>query len=948
MASSTDSSTALQEVDLKVGSGLSTNLQASSAAAATGRTVDGISDTTATVTQAVVALNSTIDVGAQATVQVVQAATTKADAVSVGGASSTAVATFDSGTGSGVPAGAFGGLIDTAATAKDLSIGSAGQIVVSVDDSAAATATNTAGNATASAIAPGIDGLYAITAEVGTTGALQAQVAADFAATATTVGTSLTAGVADATATAVRIAAITADATPTADPSTISFGAGGSIKAVSGVAADPISLAATATSVAAPATSTTTAGTVAGITDQLTNKGVIDSGAALSLEATGATTQVSKATTVEGDATANSGVGTSTKGDVLFGVQIGTLTVGTDSTMVVAATGNLSAAAATTAGDASAAATLPRVMGANIDTLDVGSSTNVQALADLSLDAKATSTAGTATASSQIPDSNVSGGVAAFQVTKMLDVGTAAQINGIGNLKGAATATSVAGAADAKAGTGQADSHGVVFINTAPTDDFGIGGDAKITGVAATALTATAQAVGSVAADADAKAQAGGLNVIGVNPNVITIGIDFPANSVSLSQSAVMVGSGDLKLSSLGQTVTGDSEAATLSDYTVGLRSNTNNSFSVGKAADLNVTAAQQTSARAITVDGTSTAVQGSSVLAGLFQDTSGGSSPLAVGTDISLNAQASGTSLAVATSIDAGANGSASATVNNDGVYGTNLGGSQINIGASALLRSTATSIQSAQASNIGPAGTPNNGAVTADVAGDDAIAGVRASALTVGTNLLGYTAKASFDGQASSSNVAATGDSKANVGVTNGGLQVYGIRDSDIMVGGTAAGSVGIDSQSTAAMQATSRAVAGAALANVGASDALVVGIGSNGGTKISIGTQLPLLSQAQATVTSDAASVQGGATANSNLTSIGLQQTTFEVGTVGQVRSIAGLANTLTARSVLGSSSIAGSSTVQAVDTSNLTFGSSANLTFTSSGQGRVGGESVTGTV
>jgi len=387
VATSTDSSTALQEGELKIGAGLTSTLQAGSAATVSGTTVEGTATGTAEILQAVGALNNPIEVGTQGSLQVVQTAVAKADAVTVNGATSTAIARLDDGTGGGTAAGSFGGIIDTAVTAKDLSIGSAGQIQVSVDDSATATAVNTAGAATANAITAGVDGLFAISAAVGSSGSLQVQVDNDLSAAATTVGTAPGSGDATALASAVRVAAITADDPTNPDPSTISFGTAGSIKASAGVIGDPIALAATATSVATPATATTTAGQIAAITDQLTTNGTIESGAALAVDVSGVTSQVAKATSVEGDATAASGFGGTkiANGDVLFGVQIGTLSVGTDATLVAAASGNLAAAATTTAGDAAAAATLPRAMAANFKDLEVGTAAKIQTQADVSL-----------------------------------------------------------------------------------------------------------------------------------------------------------------------------------------------------------------------------------------------------------------------------------------------------------------------------------------------------------------------------------------------------------------------------------------------------------------------------------------------------------------------------------------------------------------------------------
>jgi hypothetical protein len=947
VASSSDSSTALQEVDLQVGSGFTTNLQATSAAAATGRTVDGISDTKSTVTQAVVALDSTIEVGAQATLQVVQAATTKAEAISVGGATSTAAARFDDGTGvGGAAAGAFGGLIDTTANAKDLSVGSAAQIVVSVDDSAAATATNTEGAASASAIAPGIDGLFAITADIGTTGALQSQVAADFVATASTVGTSAASGAAEATASAARVSAITADNLATPDPSTINFGAGGSIKATAGAAADPIALTATATSVATDATATTAAAQVAGITDQGSLKGVINSGAALNLEVSAATTQVAKATTVEGAATAAGGSGGSTTGpvagDVVYGVQIGTLDVGTDTNLVATAVGNLSATATTTAGAADASATLPVSAAASFNDFVVGDAAKVLAQADMKLDARATSTGGTATASSENPNEPVTGvgSVVGFQAVNSFQVGTEAQLDGRGTLRATATAVSVAGDSAANTATKEADSRGFVLFSPTATDPLSIGGDAQIQGTAISAVAASAQTVGAVGAPADATALVGG--VVAPLNRLFTAGLDFNgATPVQLGQDANLNGLADLQRSALAQTITGDGLAGAFSERTLGMLNNA--SLAIGESATINLAASLQSTAKATTVDGASTGTEASNILAGVFADSPSTRGPISIGQNLQFNSQATGNSGAFATSIDAGAGNAATATVDQDGVYGANLSGATIAVGGNTSFRSTASATQVAQASNNGPAGTPNNGQAIATVAEDDQISGVDGANLKVGIDLNGYTAKASLGASASTSNIAATGDSKASVGVSTLGTLVRGVNDGDITVGGNVVGPVGIDSQAVATLTATSKAVSGPATAGVGDALSGVIGVDSSA---ISVGGKLPLLAQAQGVVSSDAVSVAGVATSNANQSSIGLRQSSLDVGTIGEVRSLASLANTVTARSVLGNSVINGTSTVLAVDGTNMTFGSSATLTFTSSGQGRVGSETVSG--
>jgi hypothetical protein len=565
----------LASVNLNVGSSATVDVQAGipgfpNANIASGGTVAGTATVTADTTAHVGLLDSTANIGSDGTLNANSISFTKADGKSTGG-----VVTVDA-----KYSGNTGGILDMAAPAliDEYQIGAGGKINVTVDNTATADAFSTLADSSASAaFSKGSFGILDSDVTAGNAANINVNIDANAAATAATVAG--LAGYADAKAVSSFAGATGGIFATTPGAADIKIGDAGAISALAGVTSDPLNLSATAATVTGNATADATATTIAGIgSDPGVGDTNIDIGTVGNITAAAVVNSISSATTVTGDgvtaaAAANNAI-TTLAG---LGTGLGAVNVGTDATITAVASSTSTATAASTDGagkDTTANVDTDKVFGINTTSLKVGNNASLSAtvastqtasattvsavgattdattatvgkadaivgiettLVDVGGDASKLSAAATFTGSAT--SSNVNGkdasseaGLASQVFGIFGDDGTKGGVKVGGNLTGAnglradavatltATATNVAGTADADAGS---TASLVAGINAAPLD---IGRDGNITTVAGSTVAAIATTV-NANATADAIQTASGLLdsdvTIGRNGNLI-------------------------------------------------------------------------------------------------------------------------------------------------------------------------------------------------------------------------------------------------------------------------------------------------------------------------------------------------------------------------------------------------------------------------------------------
>ncbi|MEB3271774.1 MAG: hypothetical protein VKJ44_09030 [Synechococcus sp.] len=553
----------IQESNLDVGDNGSITVQAGSAATpntnvASGTTVAGTATITADTKAQVALLDSTVDIGSAGTLSVTEISTTSATGTSVDGIA-TVVAEYT---------GATGGIIDIATTplTDEINVGAGGVVGVTVDNTATAASTSIAADSSATAdFGAGSFGILDSDVSAGVGGNINVNIDANVAATANTIGP--VAGFADADANATFTGAVAGIFASTAGAADIKIGEAGTISALAGVTSDPLNLSATAVTVTGDATADATATTIAGIgSDPGVGDTNIDIGTVGNITAAAVVNSVSSATTVSGDPAGTAGAAAANNEIATLaglGTGLGAVNVGTDATITAVASSTSAATAVSTDGagkNTTANVDTDAVFGINTTTLEVGndaslsatvastqtaSATTVSAVGATTDEAKATvgnadaivgiettlvdvgRDASKLSAAATLTGSATSSNINGFDASS--EAGLASQVFGIfgddgtkggvtvgGNLTGAnglradavatltATATNVAGTADADAGDATSL---VAGINAAPVD---IGRDGNITTVAGSTVTATATTTGDDAT-ADAIQTASGL-----------------------------------------------------------------------------------------------------------------------------------------------------------------------------------------------------------------------------------------------------------------------------------------------------------------------------------------------------------------------------------------------------------------------------------------------------
>jgi hypothetical protein len=657
MADTTANIIGVEGTDTVIGDAGTATIQAGTTATpntntATGTTVEGSADVTADTINQVAALDSTISIGNGGVVTVNEVSTTTASATNVGADTidSTATAEYTGNTGGIID------VIDAAAVpantdaANDITIGNAGQVLVTVDNIATATANSIAGDAEGTADFASSYGLLNTEVTAGAGATVSANVDANAAATAVTIGDPAGATVpADATATASFsgvTAGIYSDATGSGD---ISIGGGGTVSGLAGQTSDALSLVASATTVTGDAGSEASATTIAGIGGAGTTDisvgaaGVVTGGAVLSSSST-ATTTLGNA---EADTTATEIIG--------IGAADTQIDIGTTGQLTAVASVNAASSATSVTGVTGVAATadantdldLVAALGTGAGDVTVGSDSVVVASAASTSTATAASTAGggvgqntVATVNNDLVtgvdlDTLVAGNNASLTATATST--QTANASTIGAVGGAAT-----DAAQAIAAT----TDQIIGVNNTAVD---FGNDASKLSVSAT-LAATA--ISSNVNGADSSSEAGlGSDVFGINGGTVDVG-----NNLTGVNGLRVDATSNLTATATGVDGTADADAGSSATSVVGIDAvsiDVGNSGNITAVAASTLAATASTTAAAATADAYQT---GDGVL-----DTD-----ITVGNDGNLTAQT--TLIGNATATTVGPNGGAAdATANLD-----------------------------------------------------------------------------------------------------------------------------------------------------------------------------------------------------------------------------------------------------------------------------------------
>jgi hypothetical protein len=489
--------------------------------------------------------------------------------------------------------GNTGGIIDTAPTSSgDIKIGAGGQINVQVDNTSTAAATSTAGLATGMASMAGSYGLLDTDVTAGASGSIFSSLDANAIATATTVGT--IAGFADANAEAIFSGDTAAIYSTTGGQGDIHLGNNGSVIGLAGVNADPLSLNANAVTNSGNAIATVSTAIISGIGGEtnieIGNAGVITAEAFIAAGSTASTVTAAAAPATLPEAAK----ATTTIDQVAAlgsGFGLGIVTTGSDATITAVASSISNAAAASTDGagtDTIAIVENNQVSGVNLQTLAAGNN------ASLSVNASSNQTA------------------------------LASTVAAIGSAADGATAQ--VADTDAILGIYQTE----VYINNNAN---------KISVTASLAGTATSKNVNGAASNS-----AAGLNsdVFGINYGRVNVG-----NSLTAGSDLRVDATSNLTASAFGVEGTANSGAG--GNSTAGVTTEVTGlnltDISIGNIGNITSVAASTVGATATTTAGDANAYAGQ--IGKAIAET-----PLAIGNDGSISAQATLVGNAAATTV--------------------------------------------------------------------------------------------------------------------------------------------------------------------------------------------------------------------------------------------------------------------------------------------------------
>ena len=682
---------AVDSAPVVAGDDLSARAVADATADSKASTVAGVAVAAADVQEAVGVLDSTITVGGDATSLISETGVAAATATSVA-AIADARAVFS---------GETGGFIDSKdATNVDFTAGGIALLDVQVANIATAAATSTQADASATGLIAETYGLQDIGVRVGSNGTLNATVDADVASTANSIGLPgvpavavPAAAVADSQAT--RIAAISGlgDGT-TAATSDFAFGDNATITANAGTSADRVTLSASATTVGGTgdgdATATVASTAISGITAAAGSDGVVSNvlsvGADATITARAYVDGSAKAVSVAGDASASTDLA------AVDGLQADTVSVGEDASLKAYANTLSAASAATIDRTATATNTLGDSRAIQLDNLTIGAaaisagSYGVIGAASANLTTAATSVGQDATDVAQSTGS--SGRLIGVQLgdesSSTADGGLSAGSNlslaGTADLTSAASASAIAGAAEARS-LSSLEVSGVV-LNEAGASAIGSGGTILASGNVN--LDATATNVGTAGGLADSLADATTALVQG-------LGLVGPATSLTIgdggSITAAAVVAADAKATSVdaaARAVAGGGDA-------YGINS-PGSDLTIGGAGSLNATVTNSIGASASTVAGDARAWAVPNYSEGLY------SNDVSIGAGGNITAAANTTARADASSVA----GSSDAITNAVTTIGFEAQGA-VNVGAAGSINATATSLLQAFADSVG-----------------------------------------------------------------------------------------------------------------------------------------------------------------------------------------------------------------------------------------------------
>ena len=690
---------------------------------------------------AVGVLDSTITVGGDATYLISETGVAAAAATSVA----------DTADASAVFSGETGGFIDGIdATNVDFTAGGTALLEVQVANSATATATSTAADATAIGLIGESYGLQDIGVRVGSSGTLNANVDADVASTASTIGSLGIAADATANAEATKVAAISGlgDGTSAATSDFV-FGDNATITANAGTSADRVSLSAVASNVGGTgdgdATATVDSTAIAGITADAGSDGVVSNvlsvGADAAITARAYVDGNAKAVSVAGDATAATNLA------AVDGLQADTVIAGDDASLKAYANTLSAASAASTDLSATASNTLGDSRAIQLDNLTIGDS----AILAGSYGVIGAASANLTTAASSFGDdsgdlaqaSGSSGSLIGVQLgdgigSRTADVGLSAggslSLAGTADLTSAATASAIDGGAMASSQSTTRVSG--VALNEAGASAIGSGGTILASG--SVNLDANATNVGTAGGFDDAIANATtqlveGLALAGADSSLtIGDGGSITASAVvAADATAISVDAGAVAVAG-GVPVAGGGDA-------YGINSPVSD-LTIGGAGSINATVTTSNGASASTVAGDAMALAVPNYTEALY------SGDVSIGAGGSITAAANTTAKADASSVA----GSSDAVANAVTSIGFEALGA-VNVGAAGSINATATSLLQAFADSIGDDSDLDHSEATASInqsigfLGDEANTSIGAGGSLFGASSLTSNAAAS-----------------------------------------------------------------------------------------------------------------------------------------------------------------------------------------------------------
>jgi hypothetical protein len=258
-----------------------------------------------------------------------------------------------------------------------------------------------------------------------------------------------------------------------------------------------------------------------------------------------------------------------------------------------------------------------------------------------------------------------------------------------------------------------------------------------------------------------------------------------------------------------------------------------------------------------------------------------------------------------------------ADATVDNDTVAAVDV--STITTGTTLTMAAAASSIQTANASNIGTSGTDVKNDATATVAGTDSISGIDDTTITVGTNTTAFSATANLAGSATSSttigDAAATAGSASTVsGLTTSGSNTLTI-DQDAVGGMNLAATTTLSALANTVWEGATATVGGSTATSIG-NDQVDITVGRDAGTIYASSTNALT---ATAATTGD---LTGADTASAviNQYAVGTKDAKIVIGNDGNLTSVATTVGNARATNV-GDKPSGGANTDKASATLNL---------------------------